>query len=236
MKVLIVIPAHNEADSLPAVVANLRQHRGDAEILIVDDGSTDETQAVVERLRVSWLRLGSWIGVGSAMRAGFRYAAERGFEMVVRLDGDGQHDARSIDALLAPIARGAADVVRGSRYLGQATYQAEGVRRMAQQIAARLLSAITGEGVTDPTSGFWAFGPRAIQLLASHHPRGYPEPELLLLLHKNGLKTIEMPVHMRERFAGRTTLRGARTALATAHVLLALIVVPLRPVVERPRP
>jgi len=236
MKVLIIIPAHNEADSLPAVVANLRQHRGDAEILIVDDGSMDETQAVVERLRVSCLRMGSGIGVGGAMRAGFRYAAEHGFQLVVRLDGDGQHDARSVDALLAPLARGAADVVRGSRYLGEATYHAVGVRRVGQRIVARLLSAITGEVVTDPTSGFWAFGPRAIRLLARHHPMGYPEPELLLLLHKNGLKTVEMPVQMRERFAGRTTLRGARTALATAHVLLALIVVPLRPVVERSRP
>jgi glycosyltransferase involved in cell wall biosynthesis len=236
VSILVIVPAHNEADSLPAVVANLRQHRGDAQILIVDDGSTDETAAVVERLRVHWLRLGSWIGVGGAMRAGFRYAVEHGFDTVVRLDGDGQHDARSVDALLAPIAQGATDVVRGSRYLGEATYHAVGFRRVAQRVVARLLSSVTGETVTDPTSGFWAFGPRAIHLLARHHPRGYPEPELLLLLHKNGLKTIEMPVHMRGRLAGRTTLRGMRTALATAHVLLALLVVPLRPVVERSRP
>jgi glycosyltransferase involved in cell wall biosynthesis len=232
MKALVVIPAHNEAASLPTVVADLRRRHPDRDILVVDDGSTDETPAVLEQLPVEWLRLGSAVGVGGAMRAGFRYAAAEGFDTVVRVDGDGQHDHESIEALLEPFARGQVDVVRGSRYLTESSYRAVGFRRLAQRVIARLLSAVTGEPVTDPTSGFWAFGPRAVRLLAHHHPTSYPEPELLLLLHKNKLKTIEVAVQMRERIAGQTSLTAARTTLAMARVLLVLLVVPLRPAIE----
>src|SRR4030095_13727698 len=126
-------------------------------------------------------------------------------------------------------------VVRASRCLSHSTYRAVGFRRLAQRIVGGLLSAVTRELVTDPTSGFWAFGPRAVDLLAHHHPTGYPEPELLLLLHKNRLKTIEVPVQMRERLAGRSSLGTARTVLAMGRVLLALLIVPLRPAVESSR-
>jgi glycosyltransferase involved in cell wall biosynthesis len=235
MKVLIIIPAHNEAASLPIVVADLRRRHPDCELLVVDDGSTDETPALVGRLPVHWLRMGTWVGIGSVMRAGFRYATAEGFDTVVRIDGDGQHDEASVNALLDALAGAGVDVVRGSRYLSHSTYRAVGFRRLAQRIVGGLLSAVTGELVTDPTSGFWAFGPRAVELLAHHHPTGYPEPELLLLLHKNRLKTIEVPVQMRERLAGRSSLGAVQTVLAISRVLLALLIVPLRPAVESSR-
>src|SRR5262245_27759628 len=163
------------------------------------------------------------------MRAGFRYAASAGFDTVVRIDGDGQHDPQSLDALLEPLANRRADVVRGSRYLLDSNYRAAGFRRLAQHSVAHLLSVMTGETVTDPTSGFWAFGEKAVRLLATHHPTGYPEPEMLLLLHLNELTSAEVPVRMRERIGGRTSLSTTRTALAVARVLLALLIVPLRP-------
>jgi glycosyltransferase involved in cell wall biosynthesis len=231
VRILIVVPAHNEAQSLPAVVAELRGRHPERQILVVDDGSTDETVAVLDRLAVDHVRLGSPLGLGGAMRTGFRYAHTHGYDVVVRMDGDGQHDSESIDTLLEPVLAGRADVVRGSRYLGDSAYQAVGFRRVAQHFVARLLSMMTGETVTDPTSGFWAYGPRAVALLVHHHPTGYPEPELLLLLHRNGMRTREVPVRMRERLAGRTTLNVGRTLLAIARVLLALLIVPLRPAV-----
>jgi glycosyltransferase involved in cell wall biosynthesis len=235
MKVLIIIPAHNEAESLPTVVADLRKRHPDIDILVVDDGSTDNTPALVGQLAVHWLRMGTSVGIGSVMRAGFRYAVTEGFDTAVRVDGDGQHDDESVDALLDALASARVDVVRGSRYLLPSNFRAVGFRRLAQHIVGGLLSAVTGERVTDPTSGFWAFGPRAVELLARHHPTGYPEPELLLLLHKNRLKTIEVPVQMRERRGGRSSLSAARTVLAMGRVLLALLIVPLRPAVETSR-
>ncbi len=233
MKALALIPARNEADSLPAVVAALRSAQPDIHILVVDDASSDGTGDVPAALGVDSLRLCEHLGVGGAIRAGLRYAALHGFDVVVRVDGDGQHPADEIDHLVAPIREGRADAVVGSRFGGksddQAGYQTPpGVRRIAQRALAAWLSAATGVRVTDATSGFWAFGPRAIDLLAAQHPAGYPEPELLLLLARSGLRVAEVPIRMNKRLAGQTSLTAGRLGLACATTALALLVGPLR--------
>jgi glycosyltransferase involved in cell wall biosynthesis len=226
---LAVIPAHNERASLPGVIAELRAVAPALELLVVDDGSDDDTAAVAESLGVRWLRWSSCLGVGSAVRAGIRYARLHGHDRVVRVDADGQHPASQLAALVAPLDEGRADAVIGSRYLAPSDYQTPAGRRLAQRALAACLSRLTRRAVTDPTSGFWAFGPAAVQLLAEHHPTGYAEPELLLLLHRNGLRVAEVPVQMRDRTGGRSTLTWPRAALAMARMLLAMIVVPLRP-------
>ena len=166
------------------------------------------------------------------MRAGLRYARLTGHDTVVRVDGDGQHRPDQIERLLRPIRDARADAVQGSRYSGGTSYASQGVRRLGQRLLGLLLSAIMRQRVTDPTSGFWAFGPRAVRLLADHHPTGYPEPELLLLLSRNRLTVTEVPIEMRGRLAGRSSLTLARAGLALARVLLAVVVVPLRAPVE----
>jgi hypothetical protein len=226
-RVLGLIPAYNEAATLQAVVAELRSCRPDLDVLVVDDGSTDATASLLDRLDVRWLRLPERMGVGSAMRAGLRYAARLGYDVVVRMDGDGQHRPEDIDRLLAPIRDGRADVVLGSRYAGPGT-DPEGVTRLAQRLLAACLSALTGRRVTDPTSGFYGLGPRAVRVLAEHHPTGYPEPELRLFLSRNALKAIEVPVRGRPRPCGRTSLTAGRVTAAGARVMLAMIIVPLR--------
>lgn len=233
---LVVAPAFNEAASLPSVVAELRRHRPDLPLLVIDDASTDDTTALLAELGVPSLRLTQRLGVGGAMRAGFRYALGRGYDTVVRLDGDGQHDPREIAALLEPIEAGAADAAQGSRYVAARPYMTPTLRRGSQRGLAACLTALTRQRVTDPTSGFWGFGPRAVRLLEGHHPTGYPEIELRLLLHRNGLRTAEVPVRMRSRFAGRTSLNGPRAALAFSRVLVTLVVVPLRRSIEMPPP
>ena len=232
MSGLILIPAFNEAASLPSVVGELHRHRPDLPLLVVDDASTDDTPSCLATLGVPSLRLTQRLGVGGAMRAGLRYARARGHDVVVRLDGDGQHDPSDIAALLEPIEAGAAEAVQGSRFGGRHGYATPALLRGGQRVLATCLTALTGERVTDPTSGFWAFGGRAIRLLEGHHPTGYPEPELRLLLHRNGLRTVEIPVRMRSRVAGRTSLDGPRAALALSRVLVTLVVVPLRRSVE----
>jgi glycosyltransferase involved in cell wall biosynthesis len=233
VKVLALIPARNEADSLPAVIASLRQEQPELDILVVDDASTDGTQATLAAVSVERLRLCEHLGVGSAIRAGLRHARRKNFDIVVRVDGDGQHPAGEIGSLIAPILRGGADAVVGSRFGGEAGYRTPpGIRRTGQRVVSAWVSAASGVRVTDATSGFWAFGARAIRLLADEHPTGYPEPELLLLLARSGLTVAEVPIRMNQRMAGQTTLTAGRLGLACAITALALLVMPLRQTVK----
>ncbi|HEX5480486.1 MAG TPA: glycosyltransferase [Dehalococcoidia bacterium] len=228
---LVLIPAHNEADSLPAVVADLRHECPSADILVIDDASTDATGRVLPTLGVGWLSLPQRLGVGGALRAGMRYAGRHGYEVVARIDGDGQHRARDLRRLAATVGAGRADAAHGSRYV-RASGRRRPMPRLSQRALALCLSVVTGRRVTDPTSGLWVFGLRAVRLLGLEHPDGYPEPELRLLLHRHGLHVRELAIVARARRAGSTTLTPGRAAVAFARTLLAIVVVPLR----RPAP
>jgi len=203
----------------------------------VDDGSTDASASVLARLGVRYLQMPERLGVGSAMRAGLRYAARLDYDSAIRLDGDGQHGGADIERLLEPLRSGVADVSLGSRFLqeGAGHGARPRVTRLAQSALAVCLSALTRRPVTDPTSGFYALGPRALRLLSEHHPTGYAEPELRLLLCRNDLTVVEVPVAPRPRLAGRTSLTAGRLAAAGARVLLAMLIVPLRPGLGPPR-
>jgi hypothetical protein len=218
--VVVIIPAYNEAPNLPHVVDELRRACPDVRPIVVDDGSEDETPRVLQGMRVDHLRLGARLGVGGAVRAGLRYARILGCEYAVRIDGDGQHRPSDVQRVLTPVLAGAADLAVGARRSGTL------VRPLHAALAA-CLTIMTRTRVTDPTSG-----PRAVRLLAVHHPTGYAEPELRLLAARNGLRVCEVPIVVRRRLAGRTSLTAPRAGLALARTLLALIVVPLRAAVE----
>jgi glycosyltransferase involved in cell wall biosynthesis len=233
---IVIIPAHNESENLPFVLEELRASLPHVPMLVVDDGSTDGTTALLEGMHLRHLRLHSRIGVGGAVRAAIRYARAHGFNMIVRLDGDGQHRPEDIARLLEPILAGRAAATRGSRYTGEDRPKEQySLKRLAQHALALCMSIITGTRITDPTSGFWAFGPDAVALLEEHHPTGYPEPELVLFLRRNGLAVEEVPVRMRVRRSGRSSLTLSRGTLAGARVLLALLLVPMRKIVKVPR-
>ena len=233
-RVLALIPAHNEAANLPRVVGELRRRYPEAQIVVVDDGSTDGTLALLKRLNVRWLRWPERRGVGCAVRAGLRYASILGFDVVLRLDADGQHDVEDVDRLLAPIHAGIADAVIGARFTDQPARGGRAAGTVHRWLAA-MLSAQTHRVITDPTSGFWAMGPRAVSLLADDHPRGYPEPELHLFLSRNALRVREVQVRWRPRLSGRSSLTPTRLVAAAARVLLAMVIVPLRAVSGAPR-
>jgi hypothetical protein len=224
---LAVVPAFNEGANLPRVVRELRAQAPLIDILIVNDGSTDETGELLPRLGVQWLTLPERVGVGGAVRAGLRYAQRRGYEFVVRMDGDGQHRPCDIGRLLAPVMAGRADAVIGSRFMRRGRWR-PGALRTAQSALAICLTLLTRQRITDATSGFCVFGPRAVALLGRHHPTGYAEPELLLLLNRNGLRFAQVPIRIRPRLAGRTSLTPARALVAFARTMLAIVVVPMR--------
>jgi hypothetical protein len=225
-RLLVLIPAFNEADSLPLVIDDVRRNLGGADVLVINDASTDSTADLLPRLGTGWLTLPHRLGIGGALRAGMRYARRRGYDAVARMDGDGQHRACDVARLLAVVRHGCADAALGSRYLARPRTRPGA--RVTQRALAACLSVMTGERVTDPTSGLWVFGPRAVHLLGRHHPDGYPEPELRLLLHRHGLRVRERAIASRQRHAGRTSLTPRRAVVAFARTLLALMVVPLR--------
>jgi glycosyltransferase involved in cell wall biosynthesis len=231
---LALIPAHNEAANLPRVIDDIRAHYPGLAILVVDDGSTDGTTDVLESLDVRWLAWDERRGIGAAIRAGLRYASRHRFDIVVRVDADGQHGADDIAAVTGPIIDARAEVVLGSRYHAVPRPRRGGAVSMLQRTLDGCLSTITGRRITDATSGFCALGPQAIRMLAEHHPTGYPEPELRLFLSRNALRVLEVPVQARTRLSGRTSLTPVRVAAAAARVLLAMLIVPIRPLVPPP--
>jgi glycosyltransferase involved in cell wall biosynthesis len=210
---LAVVPAFNEGANLRRVVTDLSRVIPREDILIVNDGSTDDTEALLSSLGVRWLTLSQRLGVGGAVRTGIRYAHRAGYRYVVRVDGDGQHRACDIPRLLRAVASGRADVALGSRFLGRRIGPIR-LRRFTQALLAACLTIVTRRRVTDPTSGFWLFGPSALRLLGGHHPAGYAEPELVLFLHRNRQRVVEVPIRMRPRLGGRTSRTATRARLA----------------------
>ena len=243
-QLLAVVPAYNESGNLARVVAELRRLSPAIDVLVVNDGSTDTTAEMLPQLGVRWLTMPTRVGVGGAVRAGLRYAVEHGYKCVVRIDGDGQHRVTDIRRLLEPVAANRMDVVIGSRFITARAASAPRVRRArrwptvlrtAQALLAVFISVITRTRITDPTSGFCVFGERALRLLARHHPTGYAEPELILMLHRNGLRFGEVPIRMRPRLGGRSSLTPGRALVAIGRTVLALLVVPARRLVTESR-
>ena len=230
-RMLALIPAFNEELNLARVVRELRRVAPDLEILVVNDGSTDGTMDLLPTLGIDWLTLPQRVGVGGAVRAGLRYAVRQGYDYVVRIDGDGQHRAGDVVRMLAPVVRGRLDASIGSRFVPTIRARPRRpltVRRLSQAALAGCLTVWTRQRFTDPTSGFWLFGPRAVRLLGRHHPTGYAEPELVLFLCRNGLRVGEVPIRIRPRRAGRTSITPTRATLAFARTILALMMVPVR--------
>lgn len=217
-----MLPAWNEAQSLPAVLAEIRTHLPDVGVLVVNDGSADTTSAVARAAGVEVLDLPFNLGVGGAMRAGFRFALLRGYDVVVQVDADGQHDPREVPTLVALLDE--ADVVIGARFAERGEYRVRGLRRWAMQVLAGTLSRLARTRLTDTTSGFRASGPRAVRLFAVHYPAEYlgDTVESLVLALRSGLRVRQVGVAMRERQAGRPSQRPFKAAVYLLRACLAL--------------
>ncbi len=223
-KTLVVIPAFNEEGSIKRVIEGVRITLPHSTILVVNDGSTDRTSEIAKAKGAIVVDLPFNLGIGGAMQAGFRYAFEKGYDIAVQVDADGQHDAKEIPRLLLPLAEKKADMVIGSRFLGDSEFKSSIMRRVGISIFSHVISMIVGQKITDPTSGFRAVNRMAIQLFASDYPQDYPEPEAMILLHQCRLKMAEVPVGMSERYAGESSITKIRSIYYMVKVLLAIFV------------
>jgi glycosyltransferase involved in cell wall biosynthesis len=220
-ELLIVMPALNEQDSVARVVRDVRAAQPAATVLVVDDGSTDATAERATGAGALVMRLPFNLGVGGAMRAGYRYAHLHGYTAVVQVDADGQHVPEEIEALLAVPD---ADVVVGSRFAGRGDYAVRGPRRWAMRLLSWGLSTITRTAVTDPTSGFRLVHSRALALFAEHYPEEYlgDTVEALVIAHRAGLRITQVPVSMRARETGTASTNPLRSAVYLFRVVVAV--------------
>jgi glycosyltransferase involved in cell wall biosynthesis len=227
-RLLVIIPAYNEVDSIADVVAGVCACAPQADVVVVDDGSTDATAELAGQAGAMLLRLPVNLGIGGAVQTGYRFAVRQEYEWVARLDGDGQHDPTQIAALLDPILAGRADVVIGSRYLNTGGFYASWARRFGISLFAAIVSLLTGRRFTDVTSGFQAANCEAAAFLAEHCPSDYPEIEGLVLLCRAGFRVVEVPVTMQARTAGRSSIRAWHVLYYVVKVLLAILAAFLR--------
>jgi glycosyltransferase involved in cell wall biosynthesis len=222
MKILIIVPAYNEEESLPGVIRDLREHLPSAHVVVVNDGSHDRTAMIARQLGVALLDLPFNLGIGGAMQTGFLYAARNDYDIAVQFDGDGQHLAEEIKKLIEPLAAGKADIVIGSRFLSTGGYKAPLFRKLGIGIFSFVLSRILGMVVTDSTAGFRAVNHRVTEYFSRTYPDDYPEVETLVLLHKSGMRIMEVPVMMRKRTGGISSITPARSVYYMVKVLLAI--------------
>jgi len=226
---LIVLLAYNEEECIGATVTELREALPGMDVLVVDDGSADYTAAHARAAGAHVLTHPFNLGVAAGEASGLLYASRHGYQRVLRMDGDGQHDPASVPLLMEALDSGT-ELVIGSRFAGVTSFRSTWLRRFGNQFLSRLLSTLSKQRITDPTSGFRGFGPRAIAFFARTHPYDYPEPESVLMAVRQGFPITEVPVRMRPRLTGISSLTPWKSAFYMAKVSFALLMERVRPV------
>lgn len=223
-RVVAVLPAYNEASSIGALVSELARLDDRPDVLVVDDGSTDDTAEVAARAGARVLALPFNCGIGATVQAGIAWGLERGYPFIARLDGDGQHDPRTLSELVALVEADRADFALGSRYLEKKGFQSTLMRRLGSHWFALLLRALSGLRITDPTSGCWVANRRAAAVLRAEYASDYPEVDSLIRLARSGCRILEEPIAMRARAGGRSSIDAVRAIYYMIKVTIALVI------------
>lgn len=228
---LIIVPAYNEAGQIAQVIESIRTHVPHADIVVVNDGSKDDTLERVLQTGAAVLNLPYNLGIGGAVQTGYRYALNGRYDIAVQIDGDGQHDPAELYKLMEALLESGADMAVGSRFLHKTGYQSTKMRLIGIRFLSLLVSRLTGRKATDTTSGFRICGRSAIALFADRYPTDYPEVEALILMHQHGLRFVECPVSMRPRMCGQSSITALKSAYYMIKVTLAVLLLQSR----RPR-
>ncbi len=221
-RVLLVIPAYNEAENLPRVVADITEHGNGADYIIVSDGSTDGTEALCEKMGYHYISLPVNLGLAGCFQTGMKYAHRRGYRYAVQFDGDGQHRAEDVAALLKTMEAGDYDIVLGSRFLEKK--KGGSLREIGSRMISAAIFLTTGRKVTDPTCGLRMYNRRVIESFAEKLNYG-PEPDTISYLMKNGAKVAEAPVTIEERLAGESYLRPMNAIRYMLRMLVSILLV-----------
>ncbi len=224
MKILIIIPAFNEAGGLQTLLPEVQEHCSFADVLVIDDGSTDQTSQIATQYGIKVIKTDR-CGIGRVMLAGYTYAAANDYSIAVQVDGDGQHDPRMLKDLIQPVVDGKADCAIGSRYMKPSpdrAYKTPILRRIGMYYSSFLLFLASGMYISDTTSGFRAVNEKALKFLATSYPVEYPEAGTLLTLMLEGFRVREVPTKMRARRNGLSMYTFTRSILYPFHLFFGL--------------
>lgn len=224
MKTLLIIPAYNEEANIEKVVDNIIQNYPQYDYIIINDGSKDRTEEICRKRNFNYLTLPVNLGIGGAVQTGYLYAREKGYNIAVQIDGDGQHDIAYVQDVIQPILEGKADVVIGSRFLENKGFQSSAARRFGIKFLSALIKICTWKNIKDVTSGFRAVNERFIRIYANDYPTDYPEPEAIVsaVMHKG--RVMEIPVIMKEREQGKSSINFSKSLYYMIKVSLAIII------------
>lgn len=224
MKILMIIPAYNEQDNILNTIHDIKENAPDVDYVVINDCSKDDTKKVLSDYGANFLDLPINLGIGGGVQMGYRYALERGYDIAIQFDGDGQHDASYIKDLVIPIEQGLADVVVGSRFIKKEGFQSSALRRLGINFLSGLIKFLCGTKVYDVTSGFRAVNRKMIVHFSDHYPQDYPEPDAILDSSLVGARIMEIPVRMRERANGESSIRAFKSVYYMVKVSISLLV------------
>lgn len=224
MKTIVIVPAYNEQENIRNTLRDLAENAPGVDVLVMNDCSTDGTEAVLKDVNADYLSFPVNLGIGGGVQAGYRYAKQRGYDIAIQFDGDGQHEAKYLQALIDPLTRDEADIVIGSRFIEHEGFQSSGARRMGIGFLSRLIHLLCGVKVRDVTSGMRAVNRKYIEEYAEHYARDYPEPEAILYAGVRKARITEVPVQMRERENGKSSIGAVKSIYYMIKVSLALMI------------
>lgn len=228
MKKLVIIPAYNECKSILKAVDDIKKHAPDFDYVVINDCSTDDTLDICKKYDLNYVNLTVNLGIGGAVQTGYIYAWQYDYDMAVQFDGDGQHDAAYLEMMSQKLLETGSDMVIGSRFIEKEGFQSSGLRRIGIRYFSALLWLLTGKRVTDPTSGMRMVNRDVIRIYAVNYPKDYPEPESVMAILRMGKKVTEMPVVMREREEGTSSIGGLSSVYYMVKVTLAILMERLR--------
>lgn len=224
MRCLLIIPAYNEAENIEKVVDNIVLNYSEYDYIIVNDGSVDETEEICIRNKYCFVSHPINLGIGGAVQTGYRYALKNHYDIAVQIDGDGQHDISYVKELIEPLVRGDADITIGSRFIMKEGFQSSVSRRAGIFFLSKLIQCLCLKRVKDVTSGFRAVNRNYIRIYADNYPSDYPEPEAIVSAFMHGGIVREVPVIMKERTSGKSSINFHKSVYYMIKVTLAILV------------
>lgn len=226
MHILTIVPAYNEENSIFDVVSSITSLNPDVDILVINDGSTDNTSLEARRAGALVIDLPANLGIGGAVQTGYIYALKEGYDICVQIDGDGQHDPKDLKRLTEPIKKGQCDMVIGSRFIIDSGYKSPVFRNIGIKFFSIVVSRVTGTEIKDTTSGYRAVNRNVINMFSKYYPTDYPEVETLVYAVRKGIRIREVPVSMRHRSMGKSSITPIKSLYYMVKVTLSLLIQP----------